>query len=109
MKLYNDIMTKYLPSADKEDGNFLYGVAIAYTMVDVLKRAGKDLTRKRVMEVASNFTEKDNPLVYPGVIIRTAPNFRFPITQMITAKWLGTDWSPSGILVDTRSSATASK
>jgi branched-chain amino acid transport system substrate-binding protein len=109
MKLYEQIMSKYLPSGDKEDGNYLYGVSIAYTMVDVLKRAGKDLTRKKVMEIASNLVEKDNPLVYPGVVIRTSPNNRFPITQMISAKWLGTDWSPSGILVDTRPMTMAAK
>ena len=109
MKWYNEIMTKYLPSADKDDGNYLYGVAIAYTMVDVLKRAGKDLTRKKVMDIATNFVEKDNPLAYPGVVIRTSPTFRFPITQMITAKWLSTDWSPMGILVDTRTMTTAVK
>jgi branched-chain amino acid transport system substrate-binding protein len=109
MKWYNEIMTKYLPSADKDDGNYLYGVAIAYTMVDVLKRAGKDLTRKKVMDIASNLDEKNNPLAYPGVLIRTSPSFRFPITQMIAAKWLGTDWSPMGILVDTRSMTTAGK
>lgn len=109
MKLYEEIMTKYLPAGDKEDGNYLYGVSIAYTMVDVLKKAGKDLTRKKVMDIASHFTETDNPLVYPGVVVRTAPNFRFPITQMITAKWLGTDFSPTGVLVDTRSTSMASK
>jgi branched-chain amino acid transport system substrate-binding protein len=109
MKFYNDIMSKYLPNADKDDGNYLYGVAIAYTMVDVLKRAGKDLTRKKVMDVATHLTETDNPLAYPGVVIRTSPNFRYPITQMIAAKWLGTDWSPMGLLVDTRASTMAEK
>ncbi|HTD36345.1 MAG TPA: ABC transporter substrate-binding protein [Candidatus Limnocylindrales bacterium] len=109
MKLYNEIMAKYLPAADKDDGNFLYGVSIAYTMVDVLKRAGKDLTRKKVMDVATNLVEKDNPLVYPGVVIRTSSKFRYPITQMIAAKWLGSDWSPTGVLVDTRSITMAEK
>jgi branched-chain amino acid transport system substrate-binding protein len=109
MKLYNEIMAKYLPSADKDDGNYLYGVSIAYTMVDVLKHAGKDLTRKKVMDAATNLVEKDNPLVYPGVVIRTSPNFRFPITQMIAAKWLGTDWSPTGVLVDTRALTMSEK
>ena len=109
MKLYEEIMSKYIPSGDKEDGNYLYGVSIAYTMVDVLKRAGKDLTRKKVMDIAANLVEKDNPLVYPGVVIRTSPNNRFPITQMISAKWLGSDWSPSGILVDTRPMTMAAK
>jgi branched-chain amino acid transport system substrate-binding protein len=106
MKLYNEIMDKYAPKADKDDGNFLYGVSIAYTMADVLRRAGKDLTRKKVMDIAANLTEKDNPLVYPGVVIRTSPNFRYPITQLIAAKWLGTGWSPTGLLVDTRTMMT---
>ncbi len=109
MKFYNEVMTKYLPAADKEDGNYLYGVSIAYTMVDVLKRAGKDLTRKKVMDVVSNFTEKDNPLVYPGVVVKTSPNVRFPITQLIAARWAGKTWSPMGILTDTRSTKTASR
>jgi len=109
MKLYNEIMDKYLPKADKDDGNFLYGVSIAYTMADVLRKAGKDLTRKKVMDIAANFTEKDNPLVYPGVVIRTSPSFRYPITQLIAAKWLGTGWSPTGLLVDTRSMMTTAE
>jgi branched-chain amino acid transport system substrate-binding protein len=109
MKWYNEIMAKYLPSADKDDGNYLYGVSIGYTMVDVLKRAGKDLTRKKVMDIATNLVEKDNPLAYPGVIIHTSPSFRYPITQMITAKWLATDWSPMGVLVDTRALTMAEK
>jgi branched-chain amino acid transport system substrate-binding protein len=109
MKLYNEVMNKYLPAGDKDDGNYLYGVSIAYTMADVLRRAGKDLTRKKVMDIASNLTEKDNPLVYPGVVIQTSPSFRFPITQMIMAKWLGTDWSPTGVLADTRHLTMAAK
>ena len=109
MKLYNEIMTKYLPSGDKEDGNYLYGMSIAFTMADVLRRAGRDLTRKKVMDIASNFTEKNNPLVYPGVVIKTTPNDRFPITQLIAARWAGKTWSPLGILVDTRNMKTASR
>ena len=109
MKLYNAVMTKYLPAGDKDDGNYLYGVSIAYTMIDVLKHAGKDLTRKKVMDAATHLVEADNPLAYPGVVIRTSPDFRYPITQMITAKWLGSDWSPTGILVDTRAMTTAEK
>ncbi len=109
MKLYNEIMTKYLPGADKDDGNYLYGISIAYTMSDVLRRAGKNLTRKKVMDIATNLVEKDNPWAYPGVVIRTSPTFRYPITQMIAAKWLGSDWSPTGVLVDTRSMMTTAE
>jgi len=109
MKLYAQMMDKYMPGADKDDGNYLYGVSIAYTMCDVLRKAGKDLTRKKVMDIATHLNETDNPWAYPGVVVRTSPTFRYPITQMIAAKWLGTDWSPTGILVDTRSMMTTAE
>lgn len=109
MKMYNEMMDKYMPGADKDDGNYLYGVSIAYTMCDVLRKAGKDLTRKKVMDIATHLNETDNPWAYPGVMIRTSPTFRYPITQMIAAKWLGTDWSPTGLLVDTRSMMTTAE
>src|SRR5665213_946771 len=100
----------YMQAAAKAGGpSAVYGVSIAYTMCDVLRQAGKDLTRKKVMDIASHLNEKDNPWAYPGVSIRTSPSFRYPITQMIAAKWLGTDWSPTGILVDTRSMSMAEK
>ncbi|HTW83934.1 MAG TPA: ABC transporter substrate-binding protein [Candidatus Sulfotelmatobacter sp.] len=105
IKFYKEIMAKYLPSGDPTDGNYLYGVAIAYTMVDCLKRAGRDLTRAKLMDAVTHLDETNNPLVYPGTVVRTTPTFRFPITQLITARWLGTDWSPMGVLTDTRSSS----
>ena len=37
------------------------------------------------------------------VVVHTSPSFRYPITQMIAAKWLGSGWSPTGLLVDTKS------
>lgn len=109
MKLYNQIMGKYLPAGDKDDGNYLYGVAIAYTMVDVLKHAGRNLTRQKVMDAATHLNEANNPFAYAGVVIRTTPDVRFPITQMIPAKWLGSDWSPTGSLVDTRNMLTTAE
>jgi branched-chain amino acid transport system substrate-binding protein len=102
MKLYHDMMTKYLPGADHDDGNYLYGVSIAYTFVDCLKHAGRDITRQKLVDAAIHLNERDNPLVYPGVVVSTNPTYRFPISQMIAAKWLGTDWSPQGVLVDAR-------
>ena len=105
IKLYAEIMGKYLPQGDLTDGNYLYGMSIAFTMVDCLKHAGRDLTRAKLMDAVTHINESNNPWAYPGVVIRTTPTFRFPITQMITARWLGTDWSPMGVLTDTRSSS----
>ncbi len=102
MKMYHELMTKYLPSGDPDDGNYLYGMSIAYTFIDCLKHAGRDVTRQKLMDAAIHLNERDNPWSYPGVIINTTPSYRFPISQMTAAKWLGTDFSPEGVLIDAK-------
>jgi branched-chain amino acid transport system substrate-binding protein len=77
-------------------------MALAYTMVDVLKQAGRDLTRERLMQVVENITETDNPFVLPGVTVRTTPTDHFPVTQMALGEHNGV-FDPSGTLEDTRS------
>jgi branched-chain amino acid transport system substrate-binding protein len=102
MKLYRDMVAKYLPGTDQDDGNLLYGAAVAFTFVDCLRRAGRDITRQKLVDAAIHLNERDNPFVYPGIVINTNPSYRFPISQLITAKWLDTDWSPQGVLIDAK-------
>ncbi len=52
MKLYRQIMAKYNPKANANDGLNLYGVAKAWTTVQVLQKAGKNLTRAGLMKAA---------------------------------------------------------
>ena len=54
MKLYRQIMAKYNPKANANDGLNLYGVAKAWTTVQVLQDAGKNLTRAGLMKAARN-------------------------------------------------------
>ena len=49
MKEFSDLMRKYFPNDRLTSLNF-YGMSGAYTIVDALKRAGKDLTREKVVE-----------------------------------------------------------
>ena len=49
MKQYADLMKKYFPNDRVTALNF-YGMSGAYTIVDALKRAGKDVTRDKVIE-----------------------------------------------------------
>ena len=60
MKLYRQIMAKYDPKGNANDGLNLYGVAKAWTTVQVLQAAGKNLTRAGLMKAARamNFTAK---------------------------------------------------
>jgi hypothetical protein len=70
----------------QKSATYVEGMALAYTMVDVLKQAGRDLTRERLMQVVENITETDNAVVLPGVTVRTTPTDHFPVTQMGSAR-----------------------
>jgi branched-chain amino acid transport system substrate-binding protein len=99
MKLYKEILAKYSPGADPSDANYLYGMAVAYTMVDTLKSAGKNPTRESVMQASIHLHETDNPFVLPGVIVSTSPSNRFPIRQMELMRYESGVWHPFGGLI----------
>jgi branched-chain amino acid transport system substrate-binding protein len=102
MKLYRAIAAKYLAGADPNNGYFLYGMGAAYTMVDCLQRAGKNLTRRGMMDAAIHLNERDNPFVISGVVVQTSPNNRFPIGQEQLASYEGTRFSLFGSLIGAR-------
>jgi len=102
MKLYKTVIAN-CSTCKADDGFNLYGVAVAYTMVTVLKQAGSNLTRKNVMDIASGqLNDSTNPFVLPGVKIQTTPDDHFPIMQEQVITWAGTGWKLQGGLIDER-------
>jgi branched-chain amino acid transport system substrate-binding protein len=102
MKLYKTVIAG-CSTCKAEDGFNLYGVAVAYTMVTVLKQAGSNLTRKNVMDIAANqLNDSANPFVLPGVKIQTSSSDHFPIMQEQVITWAGTGWKLQGNLIDER-------
>lgn len=100
--LYRQIMKRYLPSADAKDPFFVAGMAAAFTMVDALKHAGKDLTRQSLMDAALHLDEGDNPFLLPGIVVRTTPTYRFPISQVQLQRWHKGNWVRFGPLLAAR-------
>ena len=101
MKLYRDVIAKYGAGLDTNNVFVLYGVAAAYTMVDTLQKAGKDLTREKVMDAAIHMNEK-NPFLWPGVELQTSPADRFPIRELQLIKYTSGAWVPFGSIIDAR-------
>ena len=60
VKEYKQLMAKFDPSGDPTDQLNMYGFAKAWTTVQVLKAAGKDLTRAGLMKAARSmaYTQK---------------------------------------------------
>jgi branched-chain amino acid transport system substrate-binding protein len=105
IKLFQSILRKYgnnIGSRDLKDGYYTAGMATAYTMVDTLKKAGRNLTRQSVMRAATHLNEKGNPFVLPGIVIRTTPTSRFPLTQVRLQRWTNNAWRPFGKLISAK-------
>ena len=102
MKLYQKIMAKYLPGADASDVNYLYGMGVAYSMVDVLRKAGRNLTRNDLMQAVTHMHESPNPFVLPGIIVSTTPTVRFPIREEELMRYDAGSWNPFGGLISSR-------
>jgi ABC-type branched-subunit amino acid transport system substrate-binding protein len=102
MKLYKTVIAN-CSTCNVLDGFNIYGVASAWTMADVLTKAGSNLTRKNVMDIAGNqLNETNNPFLLPGVVVKTTASDHFPITQEQVITWNGTGWTLQGSIIDER-------
>jgi branched-chain amino acid transport system substrate-binding protein len=96
MRLYRSILARYGRGANASDVGYVYGMAAAYTMVEVVKRAGKRLTRAALLKRARSLTIASNPFVLPGISIRTAGDDQFPIEQLVLQRWRQGHWHSFG-------------
>ncbi len=102
MKLYKTVIAN-CTTCNVNDGFNIYGVAVAWSMVDVLKQAGTNMTRANVVSIAtSGLNETSNPFLLPGVVVKTTSSDHFPITQEQVITWSGTGWSLQGSIIDER-------
>jgi branched-chain amino acid transport system substrate-binding protein len=79
VKLYLQIMKRYLPKEDPNAVAHMYGMMTAYTVVTALKQAGKNLTRAGLLKAATHLDIANNPFLLPGLRIQTSPSNYFPI------------------------------
>jgi branched-chain amino acid transport system substrate-binding protein len=86
------IIKKYIPGGNPSDGFLAAGMAEGFSMVDALKAAGKNLTRKSLMNAVTHMNEANNPFLVPGVKVHTTPTFRFPISSVQLQRWHNGHW-----------------
>jgi branched-chain amino acid transport system substrate-binding protein len=101
VRLYKTIVKRFLPGAKPDDVFNYYGMAVAYTMVDTLRKAGRNLTRAGVLRAATHLNET-NPFLLPGVRIKTSPNDYYPMDKVKLARYHVAHWQFFGKLVDAR-------
>jgi branched-chain amino acid transport system substrate-binding protein len=87
MKLYRSIMAKYAKGANAKDVGHIYGMAVAYETVKVLKAAGETPTRAAVVARTRKLSDASNPFLLPGIAVRTTATDHFPIEQALLQRW----------------------
>ena len=107
MKLYRQIMAKYDPKGNVSDGLNMYGVAKAWNTIQILKAAGKNLTRAGLMKAARNMnfsskTKNANPFALPGVRTFTKGGYQYPISQVTLVQYENNVFQPLGTLINGR-------
>ena len=102
IRLFQSILRQHgdsISTRDLTNGYFTAGMASAHTMVTALRQAGRNLTRQSIMRAVTHLNEKGNPFVLPGIVVRTTPTSRFPITQVKMQRWKNGAWRPFGKLI----------
>jgi branched-chain amino acid transport system substrate-binding protein len=92
MAAWRAFMDKYYPQGDKTSTFPAYGYAVSFTLLEVLKRAGDNLTRDNVMKQAASLKAVEVPLLIPGVKINTSPTDFYPIQSVRLQRFKGEAW-----------------
>lgn len=92
-------MAKHYPAGDVNDSSNLFGYALVKSMVEVLRKAGDDLTRENIMKNAASLDMEIGVLV-PGIRVKTGPEDFYPVEQMHLMNFDGKSWHLTGDLVD---------
>jgi branched-chain amino acid transport system substrate-binding protein len=103
MKLYNQIVAKYLPGSNPDDGQIYYGVAKAEAFVQALYRAGKNLTRASLQSALASMNDV-NKFALPGVVQKTSKTDHWIMSKVQLQRFNGSTaiWAPVGRLIEGR-------
>jgi branched-chain amino acid transport system substrate-binding protein len=84
-------MNKYNPGLN-QDMLARMGWLTASMTVEVLRKAGNDLSRENIMKQAQSM-DMDSPLLLPGLKVSTSPTNHAPISRMRLQQFDGTRWN----------------
>lgn len=96
MRQYRSVMSRHAKDANVNDQYHVYGMAVAYETVSLLKRLGANPTRARLMALARSIKDTSNPFLLPGVAVQTGKGDGFPIQQGQLQRWSKGKWVPFG-------------
>jgi branched-chain amino acid transport system substrate-binding protein len=101
IRLYKRIMRTYAAGRSAGEVVHMYGMAVAYSFVETLRKAGRNLTRESLLRAATHLNHQV-PFMVKGVRIQTSPRDYFPISQVRFLRYQRGYWRQFGGLVSAR-------
>ncbi|MGH1361765.1 MAG: ABC transporter substrate-binding protein [Burkholderiaceae bacterium] len=95
-KAWTAWMDKYYAGGDKTSSFNVFAYAAAYTMAEVIKNAGDELTRENIMKQAASLTDLKVPMLLPGVTVDTSADDFYPIECEQLGQFDGKKWTLIG-------------
>ena len=97
MKLYRQILARYAPGEDPADALHVYGMAVAWTAVEAIRKAGVDAhARPAFCRCSTSSASPATRSCSPGIAVKTAGKDHFPIEQMVLQRWQNGAWKSFG-------------
>jgi branched-chain amino acid transport system substrate-binding protein len=103
MIAWNAFMDKFYPQGDKTSTFTVYGYAVSSTLLEVLKRAGDNLTRENIMKQAASLKGVEVPLLIPGIKANTSATDFYPLQSVRLQRFEGETWKLFGDVLSNES------
>ena len=100
--LYRSIMRRHNPTGKPTDVYNWYGMTVAWTMVETLRKAGKNLTRAGLLKAAQSLDTQENPFMLPGIRLKTSRTDYRPMEQVYLYRYDNKQWVRSSGLLQAR-------
>jgi len=95
-------MARFAHGSNQKDVRHVYGMAVAYEFVKVLRAAGKNPTRPSLLAQTRKLNDPSNPFLLPGLNVETSATERFPLEEAMLRRWSKGRWTSFGGLWEYR-------
>ena len=102
LALYRTIMKRHHPRGKPADVYHWYGMTVAWTMVETLRKAGKSPTRAGLLRAAQSLNLAGNPFLLPGIVLKTSKTRYFPLDKVYLYRYDNRQWVKASSLLDAR-------
>lgn len=100
--LYRTIMQRHNPSGRPTDVYNWYGMTVAWTMVETLRKAGRNLTRAGLLRAAQSLDLPSNPFLLPGIRLETSKTDYRPLEHVYLYRYDNKQWVKASRLLHAR-------